>query len=228
MIEGEKTGCEMNAPETSADFDYIVWPLKRGETLSNHDWFPFYGHRFLGSRFLSVSLLKGRREDIGTALILWTEAMSQDPGGTLPSCDMELAGLARFSSVEEWRAVKDSVLSGWVPVEVEDDVAGKMVTRLGHPGFMQGIVADMYKRKKGRDGAREAARVAVKKSRLKAKLEEMKGFENIIASPQAIMQLVEYFEHSDLFMTQDNIRSALHEVLGYRADVARFPRRGAP
>nr|WP_319250490.1 hypothetical protein [uncultured Celeribacter sp.] len=141
---------------------------------------------------------------------------------------MELAGLARFSSVEEWRAVKDSVLSGWVPVEVEDDVAGKMVTRLGHPGFMQGIVADMYKRKKGRDGAREAARVAVKKSRLKAKLEEMKGFENIIASPQAIMQLVEYFEHSDLFMTQDNIRSALHEVLGYRADVARFPRRGAP
>ncbi|WP_155846155.1 hypothetical protein [Celeribacter ethanolicus] len=207
--------------------DYIVWPLKRGETLSNHDWFPFYGHRFLGSRFLSVSLLKGRREDIGTALILWTEAMSQDPGGTLPDCNMELAGLARFSSVDEWVSVRENVMAGWVPVEVEDEVAGKMITRLGHPGFMQGVVAEMYKRKKGRDGAREAARVAVKKSRLKAKLEEMKGYENVIANPQAIMQLVEYFEHSDLFMTPDNIRAALHEVLGWSGQVRPFPQNGS-
>ncbi|RII39004.1 hypothetical protein DL237_10015 [Pseudooceanicola sediminis] len=201
------------------------WPLKRGETLSNHDWFPFYGHRFLGSKFLSSCLMKQRREDIGTALILWSQAMIQDPGGTLPDCDMELASLARFSTVEEWRAVRDGVLHGWVPVLVEDDTAAEPFLRLGHPGFLQGIVSEMYKRKRGRDGAREAQRLAVRKSRIRKKLEEMRVQKHIISDDRAIFALAEYFEHSDLYATHENLRAAMIEVLGYTGEVAHFPGR---
>ncbi|MBY5974998.1 hypothetical protein KUV28_21800, partial [Ferrimonas balearica] len=39
----------------------------RGDTLSNHDWFPMYGHRFLGSSFVRKAVMQRRRADIGTA-----------------------------------------------------------------------------------------------------------------------------------------------------------------
>ncbi|KAB6714316.1 hypothetical protein [Roseobacter sp. TSBP12] len=206
--------------------DFIVWPLRVGETLSNHDWWPFYGHKFLGSKFLSTALMEKQREVIGTALILWSEAMRQDPGGTLPSSDIELASLARYSSLDDWCVVKGRVMHGWVTVHVEDMVTGRMEERLGHPGLIQGIVEEMYKRKRGRDGAREAAKLAVKKSRIKAKLAEMKVGEAIISNPQAITALAEYFEHSDLYITSDNVKAAMVEVLGYSGEIAKFPRSG--
>jgi hypothetical protein len=208
-------------------FDHIVWPLKRGDTLSNHDWFPFHSHRFLASKFLAVSIMEGRRGDVGTAVMLWSESMRQDPAGTLPECDIELASLARFAAIADWLDVKEGVMSGWVPVSVEDDRTGEIITRLGHPSFMQSVVEDMHKRKRGRDGAREAARLAVKKSRIRKKLAEMKIPDHMIANDQVVHALAEYFEHSDLYVTSDNLRAALIEVVGYSGEVAQFPHGGA-
>lgn len=196
-----------------------VWPLKRGETLSNHDWFAFYGHRFLGSEFLGAAVLEGRRADIGTALILWCEAMRQDPAGTLPESDIQLAGLARFSSLAEWRAVKEGVMHGWVPVQVEDEASGSMITRLGH-GMLQGVVCDMFKRKQGRDAARESGALAVKKTRIRVKLEEIKAPGYLVRDTMAISRLAEHFAHSGLYITADNVRAAVVDVLGYTGDVA--------
>jgi hypothetical protein len=207
----------------SERIDYIVWPLKRGDTLSNHDWFPFFGHRFLASKFVALAVMEGRRADLGTAVILWSEAMRQDPAGTLPDCDIELATLARFGSVGEWQAERVGVMRGWVSVSVEDDRTGEVTTRLGHPGFLQGIVEEMFKRKRGRDGAREAARLATRKSRIRKKMADLNIEENIIKDDRVIHVLAEFFESSDLYMTPDNLRIAMTECIGYTGEVAHFP-----
>ncbi|UWS81061.1 YdaU family protein [Phaeobacter sp. G2] len=196
-----------------------VWPLRRGDTLSSHDWFPFYTHRFLGSRFLSRCVMLGRREDVGTAVILWTESMRQDPAGTLPGDDIDLADLARFRSIEDWQEAKENVLHGWVPVLVEDARTGEYETRLGHPGIIEAIVTDMNKRKRGRDAAREAGRLALKKHKIRTKMRDMGVQEHIIKDDRAITALAEHFEHSELYITPDNVRAAMAEVLGYTGEV---------
>ena len=206
LIEGQ------NAP---AD----VWPLRRGDTLSSHDWFPFYTHKFLGSRFLSRCVMTGRRDDIGTAVILWTEAMRQDPAGTLPADDIDLADLARFRSIEDWQEARDNVLRGWVSVLVEDARTGEYETRLGHPGLIEEIVQDMHKRKRGRDAARVAGRSALKKHKIRTKMRDMGVQEHIIKDDRAITALAEHFEHSELYITPDNVRAAMAEVLGYTGEV---------
>jgi len=205
-----------------------MWPLQRGETLSNHDWFPFYGHRFLASGFLASAIMDGRRADVGTAIILWSESMRQDPAGTLPECDIELASLARFTTVDRWLSVKAGVMRGWLPVLVEDGRTGEVSTRLGHPRFMQGIVEEMYKRKRGRDGAREAAALAQRRSRIRKKMTDLKVADHIIGDDQAVNALSDHFKLSDLYITAENVRAAMIEVLGYTGEVAQFPvRRGS-
>lgn len=204
-----------------------MWPLRRGDTLSNHDWFPFYGHRFLASKFVLQSVMEGRRADIGTAVILWSESMRLDPAGTLPDCDIELASLARFATVSEWLEVRDGVMHGWVPVLVEDDRTGEVITRLGHPSFMQGIVEEMHKRKRGRDGAREAAQLSLRRTRIRKKMVDLKVPEHIIKDDRAVTLLAEHFLHSDLYITAENVRAAMIDVLGYAGDVVRFPGQGS-
>lgn len=199
------------------------WPLEVGDTLSNHDWFPFYGHRFLSSKFVLSSVMNDRRADIGTAVILWAEAMRQDPGGTLPDCDLELAALARFSSVAAWAEVRETVLHGWRPVLVRDPRTGETFTRLGHIGFMQGVVEEMQSRKRARDGAREAGRLAVKKSRIRKKLGDMRLPDYLIKDDAAIEALADHFDKSDQYITPDNLRGALVAVLGWQGQVAPFP-----
>lgn len=75
------------------DWEY---PLAWGEMLATHEWIEFHLHRFLTSRMLAYALAEGRRADVATALILWSEAFRQDPAGTLPDDDVQLAALARY------------------------------------------------------------------------------------------------------------------------------------
>lgn len=200
-----------------------MWPLERGETLSNHDPFPFHGHWFLSSDFVGKAILTDRRADIGTAVILWAEAMRQDPAGTLPQDDESLAYLARFRSVDEWLAVRDGVMRGWEVVLVKDARSGETLTRLGHPGFMQAVVEDMHKRQKGRITAREAARHAQRKSRIRKRMSELRVADHIIADDRVIHELVVYFERSDLFISCENVRVAMVECIGYTGEIAKFP-----
>ena len=199
--------------------DIILWPLKRGETLSNHDWFPFHGHEFLGSKLVSESVMNNRRDVGFSAVILWAEAMRQNPAGTLPVSDVELAVLAKFPSMDAWGECKELILDGWIPVQVHDDRTDKLIERLGHPQFIQPIVEDMHRRKKGRDGAREAAALATSKHRLKKKLYELQVAKNIIEDDRIIYQLLMFFKENDLFINHDNTRVAMTEVLGHSGNV---------
>lgn len=209
----------MTEHETTPD----PWPLAVGDTLSNHDWFPFYGHRFLSSGFVARAIMADRREDIGTALILWAEAMRQDPAGTLPDDDLQLASLARFRSVEEWQEARPGVLHGWFPVLVEDGRNGREVVRLGH-ALIETIVTDMHKRKRGRDVAREAGRAAQRKTRIRKKMAEIQVPDHIIGDDRILNEIVAFFDRTpDLYITPDNVRAAMVEAIGYTGQVARFP-----
>ena len=156
-------------------------------------------------------------------MLLWSESFRADPAGTLPTCDIELASLAGFKDLEQWQACRDAVLDGWVPVLAEDGATGVCIDRLGPPIWMQEIVTGMYKRKRGRDGAREAGNLAVKRSRVRAKMKELKYASHMIGDDNVVNELVDYFENSGLFITKDNVRTAVVKCLGYTGDVAQFP-----
>lgn len=199
------------------------WPLMRGDTLSNHDWFPFYGHRFLSSAFVIEATMAGRHDVVGAAMILWAEAMRQDPAGTLPDSDVQLAAMARYPSPDAWQAVRGEVLRDWFPVEVECDRTGEITLRLGHV-IMEEVAVEMFKRKRSRDGAREAAKSAQRKSRIRKKMGEMKAPDHMVESDHVLMELVRFFEQApELYITVDNVRAAMIECLGYTGEVRQFP-----
>jgi len=168
--------------------------------------------------------MNNEREHVATAVVLWAESMRQDPAGTLPDSDIELASLARFHSLEEWKKCKEKVLHGWTNVFVEDEAAGGVIQRLGHLGLLRQIVEEMSRRRRGRDGAREAARLGVRKSRIRKKMQEMHIQKHIIEDDRVIHVLAEYFEKTDLYITHENLRQAMVDQIGYTGEVLSFPK----
>lgn len=198
-----------------------IWfyPLRRGETLSGHDWMPFYINRFLASRFVAHALAENRRADVCNAMLLWCEAMKQDPAGTLPDDDVELARLAGFGpDVAGWKAARAGALYGWEPVEIED-ATERDGRRLGHPVIAQ-ICSDMFKRKVGREKGREAGRRAVLKSRVKKQMVLM-GQTRMAETEAVLDAVVEHLDSNGLFVTRDNVRLAMEVAGGFPRVVAK-------
>ena len=196
--------------------------MRYGQTLSNHDWFELHLHRLLGSRLVSHAIAAGRREDIGTALILWAESVRQDPAGTLPDDDVELAAMARYGSdLDGWRRARKWAMHGWRPVLIPEALeAGKAdERRLGHP-FMEPIIARMHRRASSRAQGRDASRLAVQRSRVKKKLEDMRH-KRLADQPSVVASVTEWLDAGGLYITQDNIIIAL-EQLGVPKIVARI------
>lgn len=195
------------------DIDYWHYPLREGDTLASHEWVELHIHKLLTSRFLAYALREGRRGDIGTALILWSECYRQDPAGTLPDDDVELAQLARFGAdVDGWRAVRAGVLHGWQQCHVDTD-RGVRGDRLGHP-FIAEIAERAVRRKKGRARSREESRIAVMRSRVKAKMRGISGLARLAAAPSAVDAVTRWLDEHGLFVNEDNIRAAADAVAG--------------
>ena len=196
--------------------DFWAYPLSWGETLSSHDWVPLYINRLLNSDFVAYALAEGRRADIGTALLLWSESIKQDPAGTLPDDDVALARLAGFGTdIEGWRAAKRGALYGWSVCHIDGEhvSAGRdRAKRLGHP-VIAAICHDMYKRKRGRDQSREAGALATLKSRVKAKLKAV-GQVRASENQYLVEQISGWLRDSSLYCTEDNVRAGLEAVAG--------------
>lgn len=193
--------------------DYWLWPLRYGDTLSNHDWFELHLHRLLGSRLVAHAIKDGRRQDIATALILWSESIKQDPAGTLPDDDVELASLARYGlDIDGWREARKWALHGWRPVHIEgaEDVGKGGERRLGHP-FMEPIIGRMHRRASSRAQGRDAARLAVARSRVKKKLEQMRH-KRLADQPDLVSRVAEWLDAANLYITEDNIIAALEKI----------------
>ena len=193
--------------------DFWVYPLRWGETLSNHDWVPLRINRLLTSRFLAHAFAEGRRDDIATALVLWCESYKQDPAGTLPDDDVQLAQLARFGGdVDGWRAARTGALYGWRSVSIDGDDMHRD-PRLGHPVIAE-IAADMFRRKRGRDASREAGRFATMRSRVRIRIAKL-GYPKAHAESDQVVGLVaSWLDQNGLFVTDDNVRQAMEFAAG--------------
>lgn len=212
----------------SAAHDWL-YPLRYGDRLSNHDWVPLYVNRLLTSDFIAYAVAEDRRADIGTALILWAESFKQDPAGTLPDDDVQLAQIARFGrDIEGWRAVRSGALHGWAQVHIPDAEDGDPV-RLGH-SVIAGIVSDMHKRKAGRDQARENNRLSQLRSRVRAKLVALKYPKHITSNDQVIRTLAEWLDAAGLFCSDDNVRAGMEAAVGIPrvVDIGGARRSGGP
>lgn len=206
--------------------DTWFYPVRRGDSLANNDWVEFHIHRFLGSSFVAHALRAQRREDIATALFLWSECYRQDPAGTLPDDDVELAQLARYgTNVESWQLVRASVLHGWQPCLIETEAGDYVEGRLGHP-FIAPICARGIKRRAGRAAGREAARLSVARSRVKKVLAGMAGMARLSQVPEVVDAMTKWLDENGLFISEDNVRAAAITVAGATEDVVKpFPAR---
>lgn len=191
--------------------DLWVYPLRRGDTLATNEWVEWHLHRFLSSRFLAETIYHDRRDCGLTAIILWSESYRQDPAGTLPDNDVELAQLARYGrDVDAWRAVREHVLHGWRPCLVETDV-GVIRDRLGHEVIAE-IAAKSARRRDGRKAGRESARLSTLRSRVKGKLADMHQ-KRMSEDREAVSQIAAWLDESGLYANEENIRAALAAVL---------------
>lgn len=200
----------------AGDGDVIldVWhyPLRFGDTLSNHDWVPLYVNRLLTSRFVAYSCTEDRRAAAFSAVLLWSESFRQDPAGTLPRDDVELMQLARYRDLEAWRADREWTLYGWREVVVEGDVDLDH-SRLGHP-LIASVSVDMHRRKRGRDEARTAMREAQHRTRVRTRLRALGWKKGVWDSPQVVDTVAAWLRTRDLYITDDNVRMAMSEAVG--------------
>lgn len=193
--------------------DFWVYPLHWGDTLSNHDWVPLYINRLLTSRFVARALAQGRRADIGTAVILWCEAFRQDPAGTLPDDDLTLARLAGYGSdLDGWAEARAGALYGWSVVHVEGEAPPGDERRLGHR-MIEKIALDMFKRKRGREQSRDAAALALARTRVKKKLVAM-GNTRMAENGTVLTAITGWLSEHGLYITDDNVRAALEVAAG--------------
>jgi hypothetical protein len=195
--------------------DFWAYPLRFGQTLSSSDWVEFHIHRFLTSRFKAYCLRDGEAgRAIGfTALLLWSECYRQDPAGTLPDDDVELAQIAGFGAdVAGWQAIRDRALHGWRPCLCDDGIEG--VTRLGHL-VIADIAVRTYQRKAGKAAGREAAQMSVSKSRVKKHLMALRNGKAMAGDPAAVEAVARWLETAGLWITEANVAQAAQVVLGY-------------
>jgi hypothetical protein len=193
--------------------DMGLYPLRLGELLESNQWVEFHLHRFLTSKFKAYCLRDG---DAGravgfTALLLWSECYRQDPAGTLPDDDVELASLAGFGAdVDGWLAVRTRVLHGWQFCAVETDA--EPLRRLGHPLIAE-IAARSFKRKAGKTAGRTAAALAVTRTRTKAQLEKL-GQVRLSTNPEAVNAIAAWLNDSGLWVTEDNVAQGVEVLTG--------------
>ncbi len=193
--------------------DMGAYPLRFGQTLASNEWIEFHIHKFLTSRFKAYCLRDGEvgRARMGTALILWAECYRQDPAGSLPDDDVELAQLAGYGAdVAAWAAVRGAVLHGWMTCLCEDEAEGQH--RLGH-SLIAEIAARSYRRKSGKVAGREAAAISVDRSRAKRQLEKL-GARLLAAAPEVVDQIVRWCRDSGLWITEDNVRQGAEVITG--------------
>ncbi len=198
--------------------DVWLYPLQKGEKLVTNDWIEWHFHSFLDSAFIAQMLFQDRRDVIATAVILWSASYRQDPAGTLPDDDIQLANLSGFGiDIARWQAMRDLVLWGWSPCLVEDPEVGEPIRdRLGHRKLIASIASKSAKRRDGRKAAREAGNLAMLKSRIRGHLEKM-GRKKFAENADIVAQITNFLTRSVLYCTAENVAAALESI-------ARIPR----
>lgn len=143
--------------------DYIAgdfhYPLPVGERGDGLGFILYEFGRFLDSRMVNVCT----KQVIGAAHILQMQAFRQDPIGTLPMEEEELAALARCAYPEEWSHVRapggkpeNGALQGWQACNVEGYADGVLRKRLFHPVILKVTMSAKRKKREATDASRRA------------------------------------------------------------------------
>lgn len=181
-----------------------TYPLRIGETLNSNEWIEWKFNSFLTSRFRAYCLRGGEAGCAAgfRAVLLWSESYRQDPAGTLPDDDVELAQLAGFGTdVESWQAVREAALYGWTSCLCEDEADGKV--RLGHETIAAIAVAS-YRRKAGKAAGRKAGQSSLDRSRVKKQLQKI-GAAKQADDPNLVSAIAEWLQTCGLWITEENV-----------------------
>lgn len=204
-----------------------VYPLELGQRLKG-DWFPLHFDRLLGSRFVAVV----DRDAAFVAVLLWSEAMRQDPAGTLPDDDQELAQLAGCGrDLADWRDLRArGALYRWEPYLCQGESEDRV--RLGHPVVAE-VARDSVARMnaKAEESARGAERALA--SRLRRKMREAGAHAGFTEREDVVDAVLGELRARGVRWTQQNVREAMDAAQvrldqaegGLLGGVAGIPRR---
>ncbi|SDX90019.1 hypothetical protein SAMN05444336_112104 [Albimonas donghaensis] len=200
--------------------NYPLYPVAIGTRLKA-DWIPLHHERLLGSRFAAtVDPAAGFY-----GMMLWARAAVQDPAGTLPTDDVELAFLAGFGrDLAGWEAVRGGALYGWEPMIClppdEGATIDDGVVRLGHPFLVKVIAQTLQRLSDSRASSQRGSERALR-SRLKRIMREKCGAHAGLTERDDYVSAVMAFLHErDLRWRADNVARAMAEV-SLREDRAR-------
>jgi hypothetical protein len=205
-----------------------LYPLTRGQTLRNFDWMPLETDAFLDSRLVAEMVYAGRRDVIAARVMLWAASWSQDPAGTLPDNDVQLADLAKYGAdVKAWQAIRPLALHGFVPVTIsggEGEGEGEGEARLSHPDLARIAVGQFSRKMRRMQGNAEGNRT-LQRHRLRGQMKKMRLRQAMIESAQVVDAILDWLNQHDRWITVANVEEAL-EATGY-TKVAAFPKGGS-
>lgn len=194
------------------DIEVEVYPLHAGQVLDGHHWAPLHYQRLLNSRWHYEAVQPENRASAVFGIILWFQALQQDPAGTLPDDEGELAMLAGLGlASEDWAGVRRFALRKWSPVIIADRDGEVVGRRLAHP-FVTGVALEAMGRKASASAARAAGRERTVRSRIRRKLAEMPGL-RVNPGEQVIEALCAHFMRHELRVTDANLRTAWHQIV---------------
>ncbi|WP_118136404.1 DUF1376 domain-containing protein [Oceanicella sp. SM1341] len=200
--------------------DLPLYPVAPGLRLRG-DWVPNHFRRFLNSRFVAtVDYAAGF-----AAVILWSAACDQDPVGTLPEDDVELARLAGFGrDIAAWERLREGALYGWRPCAVDQD--GTLIRRLAHQTVTEVVVEAMSRMEKSRQKSEAGAERALL-SRLRARMREAGASARLTEREDFVTAVLTQLRGGNLRWNSANVRAAMEDVqmrLDLGGGVADMPR----
>lgn len=179
-----------------------VYPIPLGQRLRG-DWFALHFRDLLSSRWRAIV----EPEAGFYGVMLWCQAAAQDPAGTLPTDDRELANLAGFGrDLDGWLRVRDGALYGWEEVVCTDEV--DELVRLGHPRLTEAVLEAVERIEKKRDGLAEGT-LRKRLSRLRRAMRKT-GLSDRAANDERLQeQILDWLDGRNLTMRVVNVREAL-------------------
>jgi hypothetical protein len=191
--------------------DAPLYPLQIGDTLSGHEWCEVRFHRLLGSRWRMVM---SREPDAGFfGFLLWFESLRQNPAGTLPDDDDELAALAGLGlDVDRWRDLKArGALYGWGACLVADPGAEELRPRLMHRTVTE-VAVGAFARLRERKAASEEGTRRKRRARVQALLPGL-GLRSALAKSERFAgRVLDALDADRARITADNVRVAVEKI----------------
>jgi len=187
----------------------LVYPLPLDASLSGFGWHTFHGERFLRSDTLTralsdAKLQRARMEGLGFATILWSQAFSEAPCGTLPDDDIALTQAAKLGRDQKaWWRVKEEALRGFGPLVTPE---GKPIHgRIGHAVLVEVAVDTWHRAEKWRaDQAASRRRTARKTLRGLARSHLPKIAEHLRDTPTCDLYL-DCLDHHGMRITEGDV-----------------------